>query len=262
MRSLPCTCCFSVTGCLFVCLLLLNLVNNETHGCVSVNLGLECGLWTKDFMWLGTAEKHSPSWGAAAQICQIQISRCKMMSQWLEVQGAEKHRSDHLIKYSTYGPLRNVIKGIIPVFECIPLEKYVVNSLRDVGMVMSSICLCVCCWVRKGWGEKKEVCVWTQKSCTSTSRLKRELYCSAATRYNRTLYCWLLENDLHGLPLNYSTDTRWASTRESPATGSGCTKKEKFSSGSLLLRLEMQLKPSGQENDAVDKSGHGSHARQ
>lgn len=42
------------------------------------------------------------------------------------------------------------------MFECILLEKYVVNSLRGVGMVMSSICLCVLLG-KKGVGEKKEV---------------------------------------------------------------------------------------------------------
>lgn len=40
------------------------------------------------------------------------------------------------------------------MFECIPLEKYVVNSLRGVGMVMSSICLCVLLG-KKGVGGKK-----------------------------------------------------------------------------------------------------------
>lgn len=40
------------------------------------------------------------------------------------------------------------------MFECILLEKYVVNSLRGVGMVLSFICLCVLLG-KKGVGEKK-----------------------------------------------------------------------------------------------------------
>lgn len=83
-------------------------------------------------------------------------------------------------------------------------------------MIMSSISLCVLGKIRGG--EKKG-----EKPCTSTYRPKRELYCRTSR------YSWILENGLYGLPLNHSTNTHGASTRDSPVVRLWAAQREENS---------------------------------